>query len=80
MNLVGEQETDRERFLRRAAEARAFVERVNPALLQGAADVDQTLLDWTLSMTLRERFDAAVDHQRQVDRLNGLARVSSEDR
>lgn len=73
-------ETERERFLRRAAEARAFVAKENPALLRGAADVDQSLLDWTLSMTLQERFEAATHHQKEVDRLQGVGRGASEDR
>ena len=50
-------DADRLRFLARAAEARAFVERVDPSLLRLASEVDETLIAWSLSQSPSERLE-----------------------
>lgn len=48
-------ETERERFLRRAAEVRAFVEENAPECLVIEREVDESLIDWMLSLSLEDR-------------------------
>ncbi len=66
-------EDDRARFLRRAEEARAFVARVDPALLD--AGIDTTLYDLTLSCSVIERLQYGYRHALADQWLRGLRRA-----
>jgi hypothetical protein len=55
-------ETDRERLLRRAREARDYVARVDPSLL-GDTGVDPTLYELTLSRSVLDRLADAYRHE-----------------
>ena len=55
-------ESERDRFLRRAREARESVARADHTLLD-VEGVDQTLLDLTLSRSVMERLDAAYQNR-----------------
>ena len=69
-------ESNRERFLRRAAEARRTVARLAPELL-GETGVDPSLLDATLSRSVLERLGDAERHARGNDWLRALPHVSA---
>jgi hypothetical protein len=71
---------ERERWLRRAKEARSYVARVAPELLDTTA-VDTTLHDLTLARSVLERLDDAYRHELGNGWLRGLGRArSSRDR
>jgi hypothetical protein len=53
---------------RRAAEALGMVAAEAPELLAAAADVDRTLLAWSLSLGLRERLQACSNATRALAR------------
>jgi hypothetical protein len=69
-----EDAAERARFLRRAAEARAFVARVDPSLLD-TSGVDATLHDLTLSRSVLERLQDAYRHELGNQWLRGLRRA-----
>lgn len=67
-------DTERERLLRRAAEARAAVAKVWPELLD-TSGIDTTLSDLALSRTVLERLDAGYRFELAKAWLRGLPRA-----
>ncbi len=64
-------ETDRARFLRRAAEAKALVARLHPELLD-TSGTDTTLHDLTLALSPGERLEQCYRQALAVAWLRGL--------
>lgn len=60
-------ETERERRRRRSAEARAFVERIDPGILKLASEVDESLIDWALSESPADRLRSLANMARFVE-------------
>ena len=71
-------ETERGRFLRRAAEARAFVARTSPELLD-TSGIDTTLHELTLALPVLERLADGYRHALSNEWLRSLQRVTPPD-
>jgi hypothetical protein len=65
------------RFRVRAAEARRYVATRDPELLTAAAEVDRSLLSWSLAQSPRQRLDACTNAARALGRFR---RAAPEDR
>ncbi len=68
---ISTEESQRERLLRRSAEARRFVAEVDPSLLD-TSGIDLTLHELTLSRSVLGRLDDAYRHELGNEWLRGL--------